>query len=520
MLALVLGVTATTIAPKNVVILFGDDWGYGDLGANHPDGEGLTPNLDRLAGNGLRFTDFHVGASVCTPSRAALLTGRLGLRTGVTHNFGPGSLYGLPRSEKTLAELVKPLGWRTHMTGKWHLGVADGYHPIDRGFDSYVGVPYSIDMGCAAQPQIVVGPYISASFSDCPQCSPNPQCPADTSCGRSNGCADVTLGLPLFHNRSIVQQPLDLDGLSEHYIAHTAMFLEDAVASGDRFLLYYAFSHVHVPQNTAPQWRNNTRGPFGAALREMDNEVGALVGTLKDLGALDDTLILVTGDNGPWQCKCNLSGSAGQFLGTWQKRNGGGSTGKMTVWEGGHRTVGLAHWPRGIQTAVSAALLSSLDFFPTLARIAGVDLPNDRDYDGIDLAPVFSNAKFVGHNTLFHPLSGACGSGPIGAARLGRHKAMLVTGGARACTPPGETEHNAPCSHRFQDPLLFDLSVDPAEAQPITNSSLKAEFLALIAEKHANINSTFRSVANYAKDNSGWIPAVCCNASNYACACA
>lgn len=95
----------------NVVILFGDDWGFGDMGANHQDGAGLTPNLDKLAAGGIRFTDFHVGASVCTPSRAALLTGRLGLRTGVTHNFGPGSFFGLPRTETTLAELVKPKGW-------------------------------------------------------------------------------------------------------------------------------------------------------------------------------------------------------------------------------------------------------------------------------------------------------------------------------------------------------------------------------------------------------------------------
>ena len=227
----------------------------------------------------------------------------------------------------------------------------------------------------------------------------------------------------------------------------------------------------------------------------------------------------LTGDNGPWECKCNLSGSAGPYKGTWQKQNGGGSTGKMTVWEGGHRTVGLAHWPAKIKPRVSKALLSSLDFFPTLAGISGARLPSDRVYDGIDLAGVFAGDDEAGHKTLFHPLSGACGGGPIGAARLRNHKAMLFTGGSKGCTLPGEKPHNSQCVQRQEDPLLFNLDVDPAEAHPLTNATLKAEMLSLVANQYANINTTFRSVANYDSDKSGRIPAVCCNASNYACAC-
>ena len=278
---------------------------------------------------------------------------------------------------------------------------------------------------------------------------------------------------------------------------------------------------MHVPQNTAPKWVHDDggRGPFGAALREMDSEVGALVQELGDAGVLDDTLILVTGDNGPWECKCNLSGSAGPFLGTWQKENGGGSTGKMTVWEGGHRTVGLAHWPAKIARGrTSAALLSSLDFFPTLAAIAGAQLPSDRVYDGINLLPILAGEQVAGHRTLFHPLSGACGGGPIGAARLGTHKAMLYTGGSKQCTLPGRVPHNAECVRRTEDPLLFDLAADPAEATPLTNHTLKAEMLALVAAMMANITSTFRSVANYSTGPSA-LSAVCCDADHYACAC-
>ena len=115
------------------LVFFGDDWGWGDLAANWKPSTGLTPNLDKLSAEGLRFTDFHVGSSVCTPSRAALLTGRLGLRTGVINNFSPDSLYGLPRNETTFAEVLQARGYRTGMLGKWHLGSARGYHPLDRG---------------------------------------------------------------------------------------------------------------------------------------------------------------------------------------------------------------------------------------------------------------------------------------------------------------------------------------------------------------------------------------------------
>lgn len=375
-------------------------------------------------------------------------------------------------------------------------------------------------MGCASQPQVVIGPYRNASFSECPACHINPSCPVDASCGRPHGCADVELGLPLYHNRTIVQQPVDLDSLSKHYITQTEAFVKAATASGDPFLLYYAFSHVHVPQNTAPEFLPCKRGPFGAALMEMDSEVGAVVETLVELDQLDNTLILVTGDNGPWECKCDLSGSAGPYKGLWQKtEGGGGSTGKMTVWEGGHRTVGLAHWPARIKPRVSASLTSSLDYFPTIANIAGAAVPADRVYDGVDLASVFAGDDSAGHNHLFHPLSGACGSGPIGAARIGQYKAVLFTGGAKECTLPEQKPHNAPCTRRELNPLLFDLNADPAESVPLTNETLKQQFLMLIAEKEVNINTTFRSVTNYKSSPTGRIPAVCCNSSNYACAC-
>ena len=126
--------------PPNVALLFVDDWGWGDMGANWAAAKGMTPNLDEMAGEGIRFTDFHVGASVCSVSRAALLTGRLGVRTGVVSNFHVDSQFGLPQTEHTIAELLKPAGYRTGIIGKWHLGTHPGYHPSYRGFDRWVPV--------------------------------------------------------------------------------------------------------------------------------------------------------------------------------------------------------------------------------------------------------------------------------------------------------------------------------------------------------------------------------------------
>ena len=149
MLLFVTTPTVAAAARPNVLVLFADDWGWGDLGANWNPTAGLTPHMDALAASGMRFTDFHAGASVCTPSRASLLTGRLGLRTGITHNFAPGSAFGLPRAETTIATLLREqTAYHTAMIGKWHLGTTPGYSPTYHGFDEWFGLPYSDDMGC------------------------------------------------------------------------------------------------------------------------------------------------------------------------------------------------------------------------------------------------------------------------------------------------------------------------------------------------------------------------------------
>ncbi|XP_061765103.1 arylsulfatase G isoform X2 [Nerophis ophidion] len=392
----------------NFIVILADDIGWGDLDINQPEkGTNNTPNLNLMAQQGLRFLDFHSPASTCSPSRASILTGRYGLRNGVTHNFAVGSVGGLPLSEVTLPQLLQEAGYYSAMIGKWHLGHNGPYGPTQRGFDYYLGVPYSNDMGCTDVPGYNL-----------------PQCPPCDSSGSQN--------------------------LRER---------------GQPYFLYIALAHMHVPlapQSFPPETSTGHPPPdrqvYAASLREMDD----LVGAIKSASHASDTFIWFTGDNGPWEQKCQYAGSPGPFKGTWQTKRGGGSA-KRTTWEGGHRVPTVAYWPGVIPAnSTSSALLSGMDIFPTLLSLAEVIPPSDRRYDGIDASRVLLHGEQIGHKVLFHPNSGAAGRfGDLQAVRAGKYKAFYMTGAAEACGGDVGTQelHNPP--------LIFDLEHDEAEATPL-----------------------------------------------------
>ncbi|CAB3371938.1 Hypothetical predicted protein [Cloeon dipterum] len=305
----------------NILLLLADDMGWGDLGANLPHLPSSTPFLDKLANSGIRFQDFHSGSSVCTPSRSALLTGRLGQRTGVLNNFGPDSVGGLPETEITIAKILKEAGYRTAALGKWHLGLTQGHHPLDHGFDRYFGVPYSLDMGCSVPPGLDM--------------------PPKRSCIRNlnNGSKEFSnTPLPLYKDRDILHQPVKLADLAQLYAEFGTNFVNED--KNVPFFLLVAFSHVHVPLAHGNNFSNATNGGvFENCLREMDWIAEELVRA----AGLENTLIWFLSDNGPWQSKCNLAGSAGPYKGVWQQYNAGGSA-KRTVWEGGHRVPAFINW--------------------------------------------------------------------------------------------------------------------------------------------------------------------------------
>ncbi|XP_073420928.1 arylsulfatase G isoform X2 [Dendrobates tinctorius] len=453
----------------NFIIILADDMGWGDLGANLAAGQSHTPNLDKLALEGLRLTDFHSAASTCSPSRASLLTGRLGLRNGVTHNFATTSVGGLPINETTLAEALKPCGYMTGLVGKWHLGHHGSFHPNRRGFDYYYGIPYSNDMGCTDSPGY-----------DLPACEPCPQ--RAGSPHRPDGGCSTKLALPLMENAAILEQPLNLSSLSTRYSYQAVTFLMNARRAGRPFFLYVALAHMHVP--LSPARVSPDRGPYEESLREMDQLVG-------NIRACSDgnTLVWFTG----------------------------GSSAKQTTWEGGHRVPALVYWPGHIPpNRTSSALLSTLDIFPTLVTLAQGALPANRRFDGKDVSEILLGATQDTQRILYHPNSGAAGRiGDIEAIRLGNYKAFYTTGGALAC------DGSIGPSRLHDPPLLFNLNRDPQEMTPVPQGSKEyEELLPLISQAMAALHDDVRtdnvSTADYFQDPS---VAPCCNPALAACRC-
>ncbi|KAM6174778.1 arylsulfatase G [Erethizon dorsatum] len=492
----------TTGQKPNIVIILADDMGWGDLGANWAETKD-TANLDKMASEGMRFVDFHAAASTCSPSRASLLTGRLGLRNGVTRNFAVTSLGGLPLNETTLAEVLQQAGYVTGMIGKWHLGHHGSYHPNFRGFDYYFGIPYSHDMGCTDTP--------GYNHPSCPACPPGggPLRKHERACY-------MDVALPLYENLHIVEQPVNLSSLAQKYAEKAAQFIQQASASRRPFLLYVALAHMHVPISvTQPLADSQGQRPYRAGLREMDNLVGQIKDKI-DGTAKEHTFFWFTGDNGPWAQKCELAGSVGPFSGLWQTRQGG-SPAKQTTWEGGHRVPALAYWPGRVPANVtSTALLSVLDIFPTVVALAGASLPQDRHFDGLDVSSVLLDRLQKGHRVLFHPNSGAAGEyGALQAVRLEQYKAFFITGGAEACDGSIGPEQ------RHDLPLIFNLDKDAAEGVPLQRSS--AEYQAVLPQVRKVLTDVLQDVANdnvssvdYTQDPSA---TPCCNPYHIACRC-
>ncbi|XP_028916843.1 arylsulfatase A [Ornithorhynchus anatinus] len=445
-LALALALAAARVAsrPPNFVVIFADDLGYGDLGSyGHP--RSATPHLDRMAAGGLRFTDFYSTCPVCSPSRASLLTGRYQTRSGLFPGvLYPGSRGGLPPAEVTVAEVLAARGYLTGMAGKWHLGVgANGsFLPPHQGFQRFLGVPYSHDQG----------PCQNLT------CFP----PAERCWGT---CDQGVVPVPLLDNLTVRQQPLDLPGLERRYLRFAQQLMADAARLRRPFFLYYASHHTHYPQFGGGEFVDQSgRGPFGDALLELDAAVGALLGTLEELGLQEDTLVFFTADNGPETMRMWRGGSAGLL-----------KCGKGTTYEGGVREPALAYWPGHIQPGVTRELASTLDLLPTLAALAGAQLPNVT-LDGFDLSPLLlGTGKSPRQSLFFYPPAPDEVLG-VFAVRYGRYKAHFFTQGAfHSDTTPDQDCHGTTPLTAHDPPLLFDLDTDPGENYELLRGGRRGE---------------------------------------------
>jgi arylsulfatase len=337
--------------PPNVVIILADDLGYGDLGC-YGAAAIETPNLDRLAAEGLRFTDFSVPQAVCSASRAALLTGCYPNRVSVLHALMPWAENGLDPGEETIAELLRERGYVCGVFGKWHLGHQPEFLPLRHGFDEYYGLPYSNDMWPVGYDGRPVGPDDNKARYPWP-----PLIDGERKVGE-------------------VRTPADQDRLTALYTDRAVRFI---AKNKDRpFFLYLPHSMPHVPLGVSAAFRGKSRrGPYGDVLMELDASVGRVLGALREAGLERTTLVFFLSDNGPWLNFGDHAGSAGPLR-----------EGKGTEWEGGVRVPCLVRWPGRIRPGtVCREMASSMDILPTVAGAAGARLPS-RPIDGLDLRPL------------------------------------------------------------------------------------------------------------------------------------
>jgi arylsulfatase A-like enzyme len=397
----------------NFVVILADDLGYGDLGCyGHPTIR--TPNLDRMAAEGQKYTNAYVAASVCTPSRAGLLTGRLPVRSGMCHAerrvLFPDSAGGLPQTEITIARALKGLGYATACVGKWHLGHLPEYLPNRHGFDHYFGLPYSNDMDNVSGKgrESILNPRVEY------------------------------FNVPLLQNERVLERPADQTTLTRRYTAEAVGFIKK---NKDRpFFLYFPHTFPHVPLFASDTFRGTSkRGRYGDAVEELDWSVGQVLQALRDEGLARNTLVVFTSDNGPWLTQDLDGGSAGLL------RDGKGCT-----WEGGMREPFLAWWPGRIAAGrIVQDLASTLDLLPTLVTLAGGKPPTDRELDGHDLSPLLFGTGPGPRDVMFFYRGET-----LYAVRKGSYKAHFVTEDAYG-RDRHRVEHNPP--------LLFNLDRDPSE---------------------------------------------------------
>jgi arylsulfatase A len=312
----------------NVVFILCDDLGFGDLEVY---GSKIkTPNLNRLAAEGMRFTNLDAADPVCSPSRAALLTGRYPARVGVPEVLFPTDKAGLDLDEVTLANVLKAQGYATMCVGKWHLGRPVEYLPTSRGFNAYFGIPYSNDM----TPRV------------------------------------------LMQDTEVVEEPAVLETLTQRYTEHAVKFIQDK--KDGPFFLYMPHTFPHIPLAASARFRGKSgEGLYGDVVEEIDWSVGEVLRALKDAGVERETIVMFSSDNGPW-----YQGSPGKLRGR-----------KNTTYEGGVREPFLARWPGRIPAGrVSAATCSMMDVFPTVTKLCGGVMP-EKPVDGVDIWPILSGAK-------------------------------------------------------------------------------------------------------------------------------
>ena len=403
--------------PRNFIIIITDDQGYGDLGSyGHPTLR--TPNLDRMAVEGQRWTSFYA-APLCTPSRAQLMTGRYAIRSGLAAGvLFPNSTGGLQPSELTIAEVLKQRGYATLTVGKWHLGHLPQYLPTNQGFDRYFGIPYSNDM----ERDTTIAP--AEAFR------------------RTMDPSITDFNVPLMRDAKIVERPADQTTITRRYTDEAIAFIRQQ--QKQPFFIYLAHNLPHVPLFRSKEFEGRSaRGIYGDVVEEIDYNVGRILDTLRELKLDRQTLVVFLSDNGPWLPYLTQGGSAGLLRGA-----------KGSTWEGGVRVPAIFWQPGTVQPGVTVGIGSEMDLLPTFARLAGAVVPAGRSLDGEDLTVTLTKGAPSPRDTVFYYNGARLAGVRHGAFKL--HLAMAAGNGAT-----GAAAIPAPANPAWE---LYNLDEDPSEA--------------------------------------------------------
>ncbi len=429
--------TAAAGRPPNIVIIYADDLGYGDLGCYGSDV--ATPNLDRMAKEGVRLTSFYVAQAVCSASRAALLTGCYPNRIGIRGALPPNSPTGLNASEQTIAEMLKPRGYATAIFGKWHLGDREAFLPTHHGFDEYLGLPYSNDMRKTEKRK--------ADYPD----------------------------LPLVEGTKTIEVEPDQSKLTTLYTERAVKFID---ANKDRpFFLYVPHSMPHVPLAVSDKFKGKSpRGMYGDVVMEIDWSVGQILHKLKSAGMDENTLVVFASDNGPWLRYGDHAGSARPLR-----------EGKGTSFEGGVRVPAIFRWPGKIPAGrESAEPVMTIDILPTIAKLAGAEISRERVLDGKDIWPVIAGepgAKSP-HEALY-----LYWINDLQAVRSGKWK-LHFPHDYRTAPQPGAGGTIGPQGTEKIELSLFDLEADVGETKNV-------------AADHPDVVKRLQDLAELAREDMG-----------------
>lgn len=422
--------------PPNVVVIFMDDMGYADINPFGATGY-ETPNLNRMAAEGRRFTDFVVSSAVCSASRSALLTGCYHTRIGIRGALGPKSDIGLNSAETTLAELCRSQGYATAIFGKWHLGHHPKFLPTAHGFDQYYGIPYSNDMW-------PLHPNSVAKRAKDPNAKINwaalPMIEASTTNGWSIANKDI--------------QPEDQEQMTKEFTERAVKFIK---GNTDRpFFLYLPHPMVHVPLYASEAFRGKSgRGIFADVMMEIDWSVGQVLRAVEDIGAERNTLVVFTSDNGPWLSYGTHAGQATPLR-----------EGKGTMFEGGYREPTIMWWKGKIPAGTECdQLCSTIDLLPTVAKLINAELPNHK-IDGKDIRPLMFGEE--GAKSPHEAFYCYYGGGQLQAVRNDRFKLVFPHRYRTTNGHPGGTGGlPIPYQQANIGLSLFDLDADVSETKNV-----------------------------------------------------